>query len=179
MAVSQSSEIPITNPFSPPSKLQADESSDGTLVPIYAWLFVSIASMVLAFPADPQSLQYGSAFALYCFLVGVLYSSGMGWVWKLLGFSMFGWFILIALYTVDPSINLSRYVVFCLVAIANGAMGFVAYKSIRVARKRIITCLSIAYFLGTLFGPAVSQVLAAVVVAVVSALVKRKSGLGN
>jgi len=145
----------LTNPYAPARNEDATESPTQTnrLLYIWVWLPTAILGAMLATPADIFSIILAIAFALPCFLAGVVWTSSLDQMrrWMLIAVCT-----LIAGALAVPN-WLSTNPIFVAIAIifagANVALGYKPRRSIKHKRHRIFTALSVSYTIGLLLGP--------------------------
>ena len=108
---------------------------------------------MISCPADVIAIALAWAFALACFLCGVILASDLNskprWLAFGLCFLMAAALAEITWHSLVP-INIAIETVF---AITNGVLGFKAGKSVVHQRLRIFGALSIWYSLGLVLGP--------------------------
>lgn len=161
-----------TNPYAPPApQISTDlTATSNRLLYVWIWLPTAIFGAMLAAPADLISICFAMAFALPCYLCGVVWVSNLS--------AMHRWLLISACLLIAGALSVPIWrtsvptvAVIALVFIAaNALLGAKSSAAICQNRIRIFGSLSISYLLGLLLGP-----IGVVILCVPSVLIANRS----
>ena len=123
------------------------------LLYVWVWLPTAILGAMLATPADIFAIILAIAFALPCFLAGVVWTSSLD--------KMRRWMLITVCTLIAGSLAVPNWLstdpIFVAIAIifagANVTLGYKSGRSIKQERSRIFTALCVSYTIGLLLGP--------------------------
>ncbi len=145
----------MENPYSPPTALiLPTEATENRLTYVWIWLHVAFLGALVTTPADIFSMAKAMAFALPCFLVGVIWGSPATQVQRALLTCICtagaGYLFASTWFPLD-SVTLIPAVIF---AATNVYLGYRSGEIIQHHRTRLFLAIATAYLVGLPLGPA-------------------------
>lgn len=145
----------MENPYSPPTTfILPIEATENRLTYVWIWLHVAFLGALVTTPADMFSMVQAMAFALPCYLVGVIWGSPATQVQRTLVTcicTVAAGYLFSSIWVPLDSVAHIPAVIF---AATNVYLGFRSGKIIQHHHKRLFVTIAAAYLVGLPLGPA-------------------------
>lgn len=145
----------MENPYSPPTTyLPPVKATENRLIYVWIWLHVAFLGALVTTPADLFSMVWAMAFALPCYLLGVIWGSPATQIQRGLitcSCALVAGYLFVSTWIPLDSLSLIPVVVF---AATNVYLGYRSGKIIQHHRKPLFLAIATAYLVGLPLGPA-------------------------
>lgn len=144
----------MENPYSPPASYLPVKATENRLTYVWIWLHVAFLGALVTTPADMFSMVQAMAFALPCYLLGVIWGSPATQVQRTLitcSCTLAAGYLFIATWAPLDNVASIPAVIF---ATTNVYLGYRSGKIIQHHRKHLFVYIATAYLVGLPLGPA-------------------------